>query len=228
MTKEDLIEPTDMEELMALAKTLRKIDALVVEDDEETNESLSNSLGNYFKTVYSALNAKDAIRIFTKKRPQVVFLDVIMPEMNGVELARKLKEKNPDQIIVMVSASDQPEHVYEANKIGVTHFISKPISMEKLTSVLKTIASLKARMRSQISFVTNMAQDDKISASAQQENTTKSAIIYRAVDQFYLSKPISRILHDDRILAAASQRNISPEAVVMEAIDFFLASQNEE
>ena len=177
-----------MQEMIELARKLSDIDAMVVEDDEVANKTLSNSLDNYFRTIFSAANAEEALTLFRKRRPQVVFIDIIMPGIDGLELAERLLEKNKDQIIIMISASDQQEHIEHALKLGVTDFISKPFGLDKLHRVLLKVVSLYDNMRYQFSYVTTAGQNKKLQAIADIEHTTRSAIVYRAVEEYLKNK----------------------------------------
>ncbi|MEA3373715.1 MAG: response regulator [Campylobacterota bacterium] len=174
----------DMEKLISLAHSLSNVEAMIVEDDIRANEKLSNSLNNYFKAMYSAYNGEEALNIYRKRKPQVVFIDITMPGMSGLEVAEKIRKNQKDQIIIFISASDQPKHLAKAIELGALDFISKPCNMHRLQGILEKIVEQKENMRYQTSLVTTVLQDERMQRIAQKENTTKSAIAFRAIEKY--------------------------------------------
>ncbi|WP_457595036.1 response regulator transcription factor, partial [Hydrogenimonas sp.] len=93
-------------DIVKIANETKKLNALVVEDEKEANELMLSTFGNFFNSVDSASSGEEALEIYKEKRPDVVFIDIILPGMDGLELARKIREIKPDQIIVIISASN--------------------------------------------------------------------------------------------------------------------------
>ena len=99
---------------------------------------------NGYEVVGEAANGKEAIDKYIELRPDLVLLDITMPEMDGIEALKKIKMIEPKAKIIMCSAMGQQAMVIEAIQNGAIDFIVKPFqqnrvleSLEKLTSGLK-------------------------------------------------------------------------------------------
>lgn len=115
----------------------------IVDDTKEIIEMLSKSLSrsdNYKISTYS--NPLTAINNIDSK-VDVVFLDIVMPQMDGLEALEKIVEKNPDIKVIMMTASSTLDRVLKAHKYGATHYIMKPFdSMDNIIKKLKLVISL--------------------------------------------------------------------------------------
>ena len=114
-------------DLVRLTEQTKKLTAMVVEDEKVANELLSSTFKNFFSEVTSAFDGKEALRLYEEKQPDILFVDIIMPEMDGIEFSRRIKEINPGQIIIVISASNDIQKISESIEIGVNSFIQKPI-----------------------------------------------------------------------------------------------------
>lgn len=79
-----------------------------------------------FEVVGEAGNGREAVDMFEELKPDVVTLDMVMPEMGGMEALQAIRGRNPDAKIVIVSAVDQRENLLEAIRSGATEYIVKP------------------------------------------------------------------------------------------------------
>lgn len=89
--------------------------------------------------IYQVINGTEALKTYKVKRPDLVTMDIDMPEMNGIEAAKQIKLFDPNAKIVMVSSSDKKNTRDEAEKIGVFGYIRKPFDR---LEIKKTIESL--------------------------------------------------------------------------------------
>lgn len=79
-----------------------------------------------------AFNGNEAIEIARDFKPDLVLLDVVMPEKDGIETLKVLKEEHPDLKVIMVSSLGTEEKVTEALKLGALAFIQKPFDEDEL------------------------------------------------------------------------------------------------
>ena len=79
-----------------------------------------------------AMNGAQGVAKFRELQPDLMTLDIVMPEMDGVEALRTVKTEFPDAQVVMVSAVDQKEKLTECIKLGVLDFIVKPFDKPRL------------------------------------------------------------------------------------------------
>ncbi|MGG3889829.1 response regulator [Metabacillus fastidiosus] len=114
---------------------------LIVDDAKFMRMTLSNILnkGSY-EVVGEAQNGMEAVEMYQELKPDLVTMDVTMPEKNGVEALKEIKEKFPDAKIIMCSAIGQQKMVVEAIEAGAKDFIVKPFDesrvIEAITRVL--------------------------------------------------------------------------------------------
>ena len=111
---------------------------LIVDDEALIVEVLSE----HFKTDYdveSALNGADALGAVLRHRPDVVFLDLNMPRMNGVEVLKNLKQIDASIAVVMVSGNAEVGLAAEALKSGAFGYVPKPFDLRYLDHMLAAI-----------------------------------------------------------------------------------------
>ena len=176
-------------DLVQLTEQTKKLTAMVVEDEQVANELLSSTFKNFFSDVTSAFNGKEALEMYEKKRPDIVFVDIIMPEMDGIELSRKIREINPGQIVIIISASNDIQKISESIEIGVNSFIQKPIDTKKIIELLENIVNLIAKKKKveTKTFSISLPLDvyDEVNENAKAESISKNAVIIRALREFY-------------------------------------------
>ncbi|MBI5198445.1 MAG: response regulator [Nitrospirae bacterium] len=111
---------------------------LIVDDSEHTRKSLKDILEkNNFNVVGEATSGAEAIKLFNSLSPDMVFLDIIMPQLGGIETLRMLRSLNKDVKIIMVSALDSIDRVKECMKAGANHYILKPFEESKIIEIIK-------------------------------------------------------------------------------------------
>ena len=128
---------------------MRKV--LLVDDEIHVIEGLKttidwDSLG--IGTVLTAANGQEAWEIFLRENPDLVLTDVAMPQMNGLTLARQIRERNPDIPILILSGYDEFEYARTALHLQVSRYILKPAVYTEIQAILKeTLAEVEAARR---------------------------------------------------------------------------------
>ena len=87
--------------------------------------------------VVLAKNGEDAIRLYIEHAPDVVFLDIHLPGLNGQETLRAIRKIDPKSCVFMLSVDTVKENIVNANKDGATGFLKKPFSKERLMVAVK-------------------------------------------------------------------------------------------
>ena len=95
------------------------------------------------EVVGEASDGQKAIAVYTQVKPDLVTMDISMPEANGIEGVKGIIEKDPKAKIIMVSAMGQKTHVLDAMRFGAKHFILKPFQREVLEEVISKVMSEK-------------------------------------------------------------------------------------
>lgn len=116
-----------------------KIKILLAEDDNNLGVLLRNYLSakNYDTELY--INGNLALEAFTSGTFGLCILDIMMPEMDGLTLAREIRLTNPDIPVIFLTAKNQKEDIIEGFKSGADDYITKPFSMEELLYRIEAI-----------------------------------------------------------------------------------------
>jgi len=112
------------------------IKLLTIDDELDVCEFIKDFFSSRGYNVSVALNGKDALSIVKKEKPMIVFLDVIMPEMNGLEVLKQIKEFDPSIKVIMVTVADDKETRDKVKQLGADEFIKKPFSKRYLEEVV--------------------------------------------------------------------------------------------
>jgi len=91
--------------------------------------------------VAEASNGEEAYQQYLKFKPDLVTMDVSMPNVNGILAVKKIMQEFPDANIIMVSAISQRDMVFEALESGAKHYVIKPITRDKLNIVISDVLS---------------------------------------------------------------------------------------
>jgi PAS domain S-box-containing protein len=119
---------------------LKKTTLLYVEDDDSTREELEFFLQNKVNKLFVAKNGQEGLDTFEKNRPDLIITDIQMPIMNGIQMIKKIKEIDPNVPIVIITAFNDTDYLFEAIKLKVTNYLTKPLNLFSLSETLATIA----------------------------------------------------------------------------------------
>lgn len=110
---------------------------LVVDDAAFIRTVLKNIISaNIEAHLYEATNGKEAITEYEKHMPDLVFMDVTMPEVDGIEALKVIKVLDPGARIIICSAMGQQPYIVDAIKSGALDYIVKPFKAHKIVEVL--------------------------------------------------------------------------------------------
>jgi len=110
---------------------------LLVDDEAGIRKVLGITLRDSGYTVHTAENAEKALRMFKEIDPPIVLTDIKMPDMDGIELLRRIKEENPDTEVIMFTGHGDMDLAIKSLKYEATDFVTKPINHEVLDIALK-------------------------------------------------------------------------------------------
>ena len=91
------------------------------------------------EVVGEAENGDVSVRKYEELRPDLVTMDITMPEMNGIEAVKAIKKNHPEALIIMCSAMGQQSMVLEAIQAGAKDFLVKPFTKERIEEALSKI-----------------------------------------------------------------------------------------
>jgi len=110
---------------------------LLVDDEAGIRKVLGISLADSGYTVFTAENGEEALRRFRELAPPIVLTDIKMPDMDGIELLRRIKAESPDTEVIMFTGHGDMDLAIKSLKYDATDFVTKPINDEVLEIALK-------------------------------------------------------------------------------------------
>lgn len=137
-------------------QNLRKV--LLIDDDDSLRRVTEYSLHSAGFQVLSAANAEQGLKSFDIDSPSVVITDINMPGLSGYDVLEKVKESNPETIVIVITAYGSIEKAVEAMKMGAYDYIIKPFSKDELILTVEkalNLLGLKAenqRLKEEIAY----------------------------------------------------------------------------
>lgn len=113
---------------------------LIVDDTIFMRVKLRSLLEKWgYEVLGEAVNGLDAVAKFTDLRPDIVLMDITMPEMDGIAALKEIRKIDPKAVVIMVSAMGQERSVKEAVLAGAQNFVIKPFQDDKIQAVLSKL-----------------------------------------------------------------------------------------
>ncbi len=109
---------------------------LVVDDEQNSREGLSKILTKEGYVVHTAENGKKALIEAENNKFDLIITDLRMPEMDGIEVLEKLRKKNKDMGVVIVTAYGEVNSYLKSMNLGAFEYLNKPIHLEELRRVI--------------------------------------------------------------------------------------------
>ena len=116
---------------------LQRLTLLYAEDEEGIRKNIADSLSYYVKEVIEARDGVEAYEFYLQKKPGIVLSDIHMPNLNGIDFVKKVREENKSIPIVIITAHTDKEYLLEAIELKMEKYIVKPIELESLLNVLE-------------------------------------------------------------------------------------------
>lgn len=134
-----LSSPEEEEKIESGAFSLQGYSLLIVEDKQDLREFLKNALKDKFKKIYQAENGLVALEVIKQQQPDIIVSDVMMPQINGYQLCKEIKENlNISHIpVILLTARADSESQMLGYKLGADAYLPKPFEMEMLLSVIQ-------------------------------------------------------------------------------------------
>jgi len=139
----------------------KKHSVLIVEDEDDIRNYLLTELGNHFR-VLSCSNGKEAMEIIMSHMPDLVLSDIMMPEINGITLLKKLKQniKTNHIPVILLTAKNSEKDYIEGLSLGADAYIAKPFNLEILITTIENLIRNREVLRN--NFSGKQEQDGQI------------------------------------------------------------------
>lgn len=116
---------------------------LIIDDEASIRQSLEGALKDEGYRVRTAASGKQGIEVIRAERPDVVILDIWMPDQDGLETLKQIKSEWPDQSVIMMSGHGTIETAVRATKLGAFDFLEKPPSLERMLVLLQNAVGVQ-------------------------------------------------------------------------------------
>ena len=128
------------------------INILIADDQELMRQSLKIMLSSQpnFAVTDTVSNGREVLESIKKNKPDIILMDIRMPEMDGVVCTQKVKEMAPDIKVIILTTFDDDEFVFNAIKFGASGYLLKGTSLKDLTSAITKVYNGKAIMNDEI------------------------------------------------------------------------------
>lgn len=120
---------------------LKNFTLLYAEDDKSIQAEMFEYFSTFFKEVYLADNGKEAFEIYKEKEPDVLILDVHMPKLSGIEIAKSIRKNDNQTKIVLITAYSNDSLMLDAINIDINYYIIKPATLQKIKNMLSKISN---------------------------------------------------------------------------------------
>jgi two-component system, chemotaxis family, chemotaxis protein CheY len=120
------------------------ITVMAVDDSPITRKMIRKALEpEGFTLIGEAGNGKDAVELYSKIQPDIITMDVTMPIMDGLNAAGAIKQINPAQKIIMLSAMGDNDIITDAKSRGINHFCSKPFKAAEMVGIVLEVMGMR-------------------------------------------------------------------------------------
>ncbi len=138
-------DPAVIAKIQTLRNSRHTLEIMVVEDDAFSRQMVCNSLRKQYK-VHTVGDGKDALTTYVLKAPDVLFLDIELPDINGHQVLERLIKMDPNLYAIMLSGNGDKENIMRAMQAGAKGFVAKPFSKEKLIQYIERSPSYQKKI----------------------------------------------------------------------------------
>ena len=111
---------------------------LICDDEEGVRESLNLILGENYKLDF-VTNGNEALQYLSNANPDLVIMDIKMPQKNGLEVLKELRQQKPNIKVIMVTGYQSVETAAEASKYGIAEYITKPFESSLVKETVQKV-----------------------------------------------------------------------------------------
>ena len=149
---------------MKNSEIIEDISILIAEDESELREFLTEYLQIFFKKVYVAKCGYECYTQYLEKRPDIILSDINMPKLDGLSMVKRIRERDSETEIIIMSAHSEQEKLLQAIELGLVTYLIKPINSKKLKDVLMGLVK-KLRSSKKRIYLSNEIFWDKTSST---------------------------------------------------------------
>jgi len=140
-------------------KKLKSLKILLVEDEQEIAKLLKSAIGDNFHSFLIANDGAEGFDIYLKTSPDIIITDIMMPNVSGLEMAKKIREENKNIPILVLSAFSEKEKLLSAIDISINKYFIKPYSprdiLKYISGIVDEIGDKKIKLHDGFVFDKN-------------------------------------------------------------------------
>ncbi|WP_419911596.1 response regulator [Hoeflea sp.] len=174
-----------------------RIRLVIVDDHDLLREGIRSRLADedFVDIVGEGSNGRQAVELCRSLEPDMVLLDISMPEMNGLEAAKKIKQSRPETKILFLSIYDNEEYVQEALRIGANGFVLKDVSKDEMINAIRSVAQGATYLGPQAAASLAGRTVDKLVPANDYGLTDREKQVLAAVSKGMTNRQIAEQLH---------------------------------
>jgi two-component system, NarL family, response regulator LiaR len=131
---------------------LQLIRVMIVDDHPVVRQGLTTFLNGFddLLMVAEAANGKEALRLCSEAQPNVILMDMFLPDTNGIQLTKTIREQNPDVQVVMLTSSQEEAQVQTALQAGAIGYMHKNVSVQDMVNIIRLAYAGKPALTSEV------------------------------------------------------------------------------
>lgn len=200
-----------------MLSVLKQHSILYVEDEPEIQANIQEYLESYFQTVYLASEGRSALELYKQYHPDILLLDINIPYIDGLSLAKQIRKSNKKVKIVMLTGHTETEKLLKATELKLTKYLIKPLSPRKFKETLELLAKELIENPSEFIHLNHTTQWHKLEKKLYRED---KAIVLLEKEQrlleLFITKKSKIVSYADIMLAVwedSFDREISLDSV---------------
>jgi DNA-binding NarL/FixJ family response regulator len=156
---------------------LKTLPVIYVEDERVTREKIGTLLKRRVGSLAVAGDGAEGLEVFKANPAPLVITDIQMPRMDGLAMAKEIRRRDPSVLVVVTTAFEQPEYLAQAISIGIAHYVTKPIQLERFEFALLSCAHrLQAAGSPQTAPALPNAERDKLEQLTSREREVLTSL----------------------------------------------------
>src|SRR5208337_1598039 len=117
----------------------KKWKIMIADDNRDLNEAMREMLFEHGFDVVQAFDGEEAFDLYSQEKPDLTFLDYLMPKMDGVDVLEEIITIDPDALVVFITGEGSEDTAVQAMKAGAKDYVTKPFSMQYLVHIAKKL-----------------------------------------------------------------------------------------
>lgn len=120
-----------------MKRAFKEFTLLYIEDDDGVRDITLSILRRMFQKTYEAKDGEKGYQLYLEKHPDIIVTDIKMPKMDGIELSKKIREKDQETKIIITTAFSDEHYLIEAVELNLERYIVKPLTKRNLIPALE-------------------------------------------------------------------------------------------